>query len=245
MQVEVYSDGSATIATKPGGYGYVVVIDGALEKTGSGAMPLATNNDAELEGAIQGLKAAKEIIYNNPRHFNAESSVTLVSDSQIVLGWVSGDLQFRQATKQDKYIELVQLVNQLRVKTRWVEGHSGDPWNEKCDELANEARKSLLPPEAVKPKKEKKKKQLSPPEGQLSPSTENNCNPQVNFSWNQKPAPAPQTEVWDPTLHKFLPQQQDMRTDKEKLFAMTGVYIDTAVLIRVLQELVTREENRK
>ena len=31
----------------------------------------------------------------------------------------------------------------MNVKTQWIRGHSGDPWNERCDKLANHARKDL------------------------------------------------------------------------------------------------------
>ena len=58
MKIEVYTDGSATTSEKPGGWGYVIVIDGVKHSEGSGRMETATNNDAELEGAIMGLAAA-------------------------------------------------------------------------------------------------------------------------------------------------------------------------------------------
>lgn len=225
MKVEVFSDGSATVKTKPGGYGFVVVIDGKVEETGSGGLPLATNNDAELEGAIAGLKAAKKIIYDNPRHFNAESTVTLVSDSEIVLGWVDGTYRFKQESKMDRYIELSKLVNQLRVQTRWVEGHSGDQYNEECDRLANEARKALLPPEEQKPKKEKKSKVST------------------TFGWNKTPAPMPQSEIWDPSLNRFRPQDQDMRTDRDKLFNL-DLNVHKDVIVRIVQELVLLMESK-
>jgi hypothetical protein len=31
----------------------------------------------------------------------------------------------------------------MKVKTKWVKGHSGDEYNERCDKLANNARKGL------------------------------------------------------------------------------------------------------
>jgi len=43
----------------------------------------------------------------------------------------------------DKFKELQLLVNLMAVKTRWVEGHTGDEHNERCDKLANEARLGL------------------------------------------------------------------------------------------------------
>jgi ribonuclease HI len=141
MKIEVYTDGSATIASKPGGYGFVIVGDGQKIAEGSGHMELATNNDAELEAAIQGLVAVLKLITESPTSFSrAEASVTLVSDSQLILGWVNGTYRFKQADKRQKYDQLKYLVRKLNVGTRWVLGHSGDEHNERCDRLANDAR---------------------------------------------------------------------------------------------------------
>lgn len=153
MKFEVYSDGSATIATKPGGYGWVLVIDGVKANEGSGFMPLASNNDAELEAAIQGLAHVLKMRIDGQIPIGAHE-VTLVSDSQIVLGWVTGAYRFKQKAKMQKYEQLQYLVRKLNVKTRWVEGHTGDEHNERCDALANMARKGT---DEIKKKKVAKK----------------------------------------------------------------------------------------
>lgn len=154
MKIEVYSDGSATIATKPGGYGWVLVIDGVKADEGSGYMQLASNNDAELEAAIQGLAHVLKMRVNNQIPIGAHE-IVLVSDSQIVLGWVTGAFRFKQKAKMQKFEQLQYLVRKLNVKTRWVEGHTGDEHNERCDTLANMARKGTT---EEKPKKRTSKK---------------------------------------------------------------------------------------
>jgi len=140
MHIEVYSDGSATTADKPGGYGWVMCVDGKKYLEGNGHMTLASNNDAELEAAIQGLLAAKLLVPTLEEMALHNVRVTLVSDSQLVLGWASGRYTFRQANKMDKYKHLQFLVHAMNVDTRWVAGHTGDEHNERCDTLANEAR---------------------------------------------------------------------------------------------------------
>lgn len=142
VEIEVYTDGSATTNDKPGGYGWVLVVDGAKHSEGSGHMALASNNDAELEAAIEGIKAASFYILTRstiPIH-PYQFKVTLVSDSQLILGWADGTYSFRQLDKIDKYKELQLLVKNYNVKTRWVKGHDGDEHNERCDKLANAAR---------------------------------------------------------------------------------------------------------
>jgi len=137
MRIEVYSDGSGTVSTKPGGYGFVVLVDGKDVYEGSGHLDFATNNDCELQGAIEGLDSLHY-------HFEPEelTDVWLVSDSEIVLGWASGERAFRQEEKILKYQQLTNMMKEYKAKTRWVKGHSGEPIQERCDKLANAARKN-------------------------------------------------------------------------------------------------------
>lgn len=143
MNIEVYSDGSATTKDKPGGYGYVIVVDGIKHSEGKGYMAGASNNDAEMEAAIQGLAAVLKLVIpvekgdletNRPP---LVPNVTLVADSQLVLGWTNGSYRFKQQDKMQKFKQLQFLAHRLGVKTRHVKGHTGDEHNERCDKLAN------------------------------------------------------------------------------------------------------------
>ena len=100
----------------------------------------APYNDAELIAAIKGLEYAVELVIS-AGDMEFEHEVTLCSDSQLVLGWANGDYRFKQEEKMTLYLDLIRLVKKLGVTTRWVRGHNGDLWNERCDELANLARK--------------------------------------------------------------------------------------------------------
>ena len=142
MHIEVFSDGSATTG-KPGGYGYVIIIDDEKHSEGSGYVALATNNDMEMLGAIEGLKAAARIAFKPNEPLDPSIQVTLCSDSQIVLGWADGSYRFKQTSKMDKYDTLRSLMKALNAKTKWIKGHSGNEHNERCDKLANLARKKL------------------------------------------------------------------------------------------------------
>ena len=138
MILEVYTDGSATTADKPGGYAYVLVADGVKSAEGSGHLDKATNNVAEITAAICGLEHVL-----NDAHYITASTIILVSDSQLVLRYATGEYQCRKPHLVPLYCKLRQLHNKLKITTRWVKGHSGDIHNERCDVLAKKARQDV------------------------------------------------------------------------------------------------------
>lgn len=152
MKIEVYTDGSATTKDKPGGYGWVIIANGKFQAEGSGSLEKATNNDAELEAAIMGLGSAFRyyIALKAALPSYDPVEVVLVSDSQIVLGWLSGTYRFKQLAKQQKYFAFMRLKKMMSVTGRWVEGHTGDQWNERCDKLAGIQRRLAM---GIEPKK--------------------------------------------------------------------------------------------
>ncbi len=144
MKIEVYSDGSAQTAATAGGWGAVIVIDGEVRKELSGYSESATNNDMELAGAVHGLEYVWNSIMNGEIPvLSSADTVTLISDSEIILNWANGKYKFKQADKLPQYERLRASVKTLNVKTKWVRGHSGDRFNERCDRLANLARKKI------------------------------------------------------------------------------------------------------
>jgi ribonuclease HI len=140
MKVEIWTDGSATTKDKPGGWAWVLTLSGEFHSEGSGHLEKATNNDAELAGSLKGLEAALNLIAHNHSSFPLEIDVTLKSDSQLILGWASGEYKFKQIDKLPLYDELRLLMRKLKAKTEWVKGHAGHQFNERCDYLANQAR---------------------------------------------------------------------------------------------------------
>ena len=135
--IEVYSDGSGNTFDSDGGWGFVMVIDGVKKKEGSGYLTKATNNVAELTAAIQGLKYVDAYIQAAQL---TSYEVTLISDSQLTLGYASGLYKCKAIHLGPLNIEIKGLYNKLNANTRWVKGHNGDEYNERCDVLAGEAR---------------------------------------------------------------------------------------------------------
>jgi ribonuclease HI len=80
----------------------------------------------ELRAAIAGLEKAKELGYSE--------GITLFSDSQYVLGLANGIYSAQKNVLLA--IHLRKLALELGISTQWVKGHSGNPWNDRCDSLA-------------------------------------------------------------------------------------------------------------
>ncbi len=137
--VEIHTDGACTGNPGPGGYG-IVLIYGDYRRELSGGYRLTTNNRMELMGPIKGLEA-----------LNQKCRVTLYSDSRYVVegiekgwarrwrskGWMRNKRE--EAVNPDLWGQLLDLCDKHEIEFRWVRGHSGDPDNERCDQLAVQA----------------------------------------------------------------------------------------------------------
>ena len=146
-EIVVYTDGACSGNPGRGGWGAVVLADGA-ENQLSGGEKLTTNNRMELMAAIEAL----EFIIEN-RSWRGRR-VTVVSDSQYVkngiqqwiLAWKKNG--WRTSNKEpvknkDLWLELDEAVQLLKPDWRWVKGHAGNKYNEICDQLAVAAAKKM------------------------------------------------------------------------------------------------------
>ena len=136
LQFELHSDGACLGNPGKGGYGTVMLF-GDHQKELAQGYERTTNNRMELLGAIVGLEA-----------LSRPCTVNLWSDSTYVVhamskGWLQGWQKrgWKTSSKQpvknkDLWLRLVAAVQGHEIHWHWVKGHSGDPMNERCDELA-------------------------------------------------------------------------------------------------------------
>ena len=140
MTIQVHCDGSSTGRSgREGGWAYVIEQDGKVLYAGKGGHPETTNNLMEMEGAIQGLRALEKV---GPKHWRNKEAVILVSDSKYCLGMATGKLA--AATNLEKVAELQALYKRICTDSRWVHGHTGDKYNERCDSLAKIGKQEAL-----------------------------------------------------------------------------------------------------
>ncbi|NTW47110.1 MAG: ribonuclease HI [Chlorobaculum sp.] len=134
--ITIYTDGACSGNPGKGGWGALLMY-GATRKEISGYDPATTNNRMELMAAIRGLEALKE-----PCH------VQLYSDSAYLVnamneGWLKRWVKngWKTASKKpveniDLWQEILKLTTLHRVSFHKVKGHSDNPHNNRCDELA-------------------------------------------------------------------------------------------------------------
>jgi ribonuclease HI len=142
-QIFLYTDGACRGNPGPGGYGAILRY-GKHVKEVLGAYPETTNNQMELLAVIKGLE-----MLNQPCkvHVTTDSKYVLDGFTRWLPDWKKNGWQ-RKGRKEIKNLglwrELDRLGERHRLEWSWVKGHSGDPQNERADQLANEAIDAFL-----------------------------------------------------------------------------------------------------
>ena len=137
MSIKVYTDGACKGNPGPGGWG-VYIQSNEDEKELYGGNPETTNNQMEMQAALEALKHLKD----------EDEVIELYTDSnylkQGITEWIHKwkKNNWKTAAKKpvanrDLWIEISDLNEKMTVEWNWVKGHAGDPGNERADELAN------------------------------------------------------------------------------------------------------------
>jgi ribonuclease HI len=134
--VIIYTDGSSRGNPGRGGYG-TILMAGQHKKELAEGFRLTTNNRMELLAVIMGLESLKK----------PGTLAHIYSDSQYVVnsiekGWLKNWLKTNFAggkKNKDLWIRYSKAAAPHQVKMHWVKGHSTNPFNNRCDELATTA----------------------------------------------------------------------------------------------------------
>jgi ribonuclease HI len=141
--VTLYVDGACRGNPGVGAYASILLCDGH-EKTLSGTVERTTNNRMELTAAITGLSELKEKcrvrIYTDSQYL--KNGMTEWIHSWRARGWKTSGK--KDVLNRDLWEKLLEVAGRHEIEWHWVAGHSGDPLNERCDQLANEAMDRFL-----------------------------------------------------------------------------------------------------
>lgn len=141
--VEIWTDGSCRPNPGAGGWAAILRFADGRTRELSGADADTTNNRMELRAAIAGLEALP-----------GPHLITVHADSEYVVRgmtlWLSRWQASRWRTAKGKAVENADLWGRLAaaaedhdIEWEWVQGHAGDPMNDRADALANAARGNL------------------------------------------------------------------------------------------------------
>ena len=126
-----YTDGSYQASINAGGWASIILDENekVIAKLYQG-LTHTTNNRCELRAVLETLK-----------YFNEPTDITIVSDSQYVIGGINGSAQkwFEEQDfskkNLDLWFEVVELLKKHKVTMIWTKGHIGNKWNEEADKL--------------------------------------------------------------------------------------------------------------
>lgn len=143
-KITIYTDGAASGNPGPAGWAAVILL---MQNSGEPRVLAeigrkhehATNNQMELTAAIEALKYVKEKKLNLPVEIFADSKYVILGITEWIHGWLKNN--WRNANKKPVvnrglWEELYKLNKEIKPVWKYVEGHTGDKWNDRADEIA-------------------------------------------------------------------------------------------------------------
>ena len=137
-KIIIYTDGAAR--GNPGRAGWAaILISGKKVVEIGGRREHATNNQMELIAPIEALKYLLKIKINKPVEIFSDSKYVILGITEWIFNWQKNN--WRNAAKKpvlnrELWEELLQLSRQFKIKWIYVEGHNGDKYNDRADEIA-------------------------------------------------------------------------------------------------------------
>ena len=143
MSIIVYTDGACRGNPGPGGWG-VYILDGNEQKELFGGNPSTTNNQMEMQAALEALIYLKD--RNEHIELFTDSNIVKKGMTEWMENWKKNN--WKNSNKKivknkEIWLQLDEASKSLNVTWTWVKGHDGDPGNEKADFLANKGADSV------------------------------------------------------------------------------------------------------
>lgn len=131
---DIYTDGASSGNPGPSGWGAVIIGAGRRVEIGGGAL-CATNNQMELSAVIEALR---EVPQGVPVTIHADSSYVIDGITRHIRRWRKNNfytVDRRPVENRDLWEELDSLSGENVIYAK-VAGHSGDPENERANDIA-------------------------------------------------------------------------------------------------------------
>ena len=133
-----YTDGGYSVGRDEGAYAYILLKKGRI--VGKDAVKLSgeTSNRMELHAVIAAVGQVPD-----------GSDILIVSDSRYAIGALSGKFLFHENRNADLIQKWWNTVKERKIHAefRWVRAHSGNKYNEMCDQMCVDAVGYTLDPD--------------------------------------------------------------------------------------------------
>ena len=139
--ITIHADGAGKGDPGPGGFAAIIELPDGNEVTITGSDPSTTNDRIELAAVIESIDMVGDCDVDT-------NEIIVRSDSKYIVdafqqGWLNHWQRnaWRTANKeavpnQDLWKRMLKVTADYEITWVWAKGHSGDPMNEKCDQLA-------------------------------------------------------------------------------------------------------------
>lgn len=140
--ISVWTDGSCRENPGPGGWAFIVAIDGDVLDTFKGGADATTNNKMEMTAVIRAIEFLRRTYPGDPATIYCDSEYVVKGITEWMTKWKSrGWVKKGGAIKNlDLWKRLDQIVSPNLTFT-WVKGHQGEEMNELADHLAGQGAK--------------------------------------------------------------------------------------------------------
>ena len=125
-----YTDGGYCVGRDEGAYAYILLKKGRIISKDAVKLSDETSNRMELHAVIAAVGQVPD-----------GSEVLIVSDSRYAIGALSGQFLFHENRNADLIQKWWNTVKErkIRAEFKWVRAHSGNKYNEMCDQMCVDA----------------------------------------------------------------------------------------------------------
>jgi ribonuclease HI len=149
MNVTIWTDGGCHGNPGPGAWAYIITEQGCSSDVlaeSSGGEKCTTNNKMELTAVIESLTALALLPATRYIEVCTDSQYVQKGITEWIYSWKAKG--WRTSGKQpvkniDLWQKLDTLAQQYQITWKWVKGHAGVYYNERCDTLVQKAIASL------------------------------------------------------------------------------------------------------
>lgn len=146
--VQIWTDGACKGNPGPGGWGVYMKyknaeLSGREHELFGGELD-TTNNRMEMMAVIKALEFFKESWH---LELYVDSQYVKKGLTEWMPGWIKKNWKNsanKPVKNKDLWLQLLEQTKRHQLEWFWVKGHSGDPGNERADELANKGVEQVL-----------------------------------------------------------------------------------------------------